>query len=190
MFLINTLPLPNHNNLADYGAFLLKRFIISQFKKGSSEVHIIFDTPGRLQNTPKYFEQKHRDSKATVSTNHVCAEVTSHTVIPRKQWREIHLINNCRECKRNLVIFLGNYFLKNASTYLNIQQKLYVADAFEGEISDSAWYVTMDNNMQPDPEFLSNAEETDTRLWLHVRKTRHARILVMSPDTDIYMIGI
>ena len=44
--------------------------------------------------------------------------------------------------------------------------------------------------MQLDPLFLSNAEETDTRLWLHVRQTRHQKILIMSPDTDVYMIGL
>ena len=81
--LINTVPLPNHFNLANYGTFLMKRFIISQFKKGSSEVHVIFDSPGRLENTPKYYEQKHRDSKAAVAaSNHVCADLTSSTLIP------------------------------------------------------------------------------------------------------------
>ena len=41
MFIINTSPLNYHQTLADYGRFLIKRYIISEFKKGSSEVHII-----------------------------------------------------------------------------------------------------------------------------------------------------
>ena len=44
--------------------------------------------------------------------------------------------------------------------------------------------------MQPDPVFLNNAEETDTRIWLHVQQTRNTKILVLSPDTDVYMIGM
>lgn len=189
MFLINTLPLPNHFNLANYGNFLLKRFIISQFGKGSSEVHVIFDSPGRLENTPKSFEQKRRDNKATVAPNHTCVELTGSTMIPRKKWRENFI--NCRKCKRNLVIFLGEYFLQNASTYLGQDQKVYVAGAFEGENFDTAYFVTRENNNRhADPAFLSNAEETDTRLWLHVKQTRHARVLVLSPDTDVYVIGI
>ena len=103
---------------------------------------------------------KNRDSKATVASNHVCADLTSSTLIPWKNWRENYL--NCRKCKRNLVVFLGDYFLKNSSTFLSQHQKLYVAGAFEGDISDTAWFVTRENNIPPDPVFLSNAEETDT----------------------------
>ena len=38
---------------------------------------------------------------------------------------------------------------------------------------------------QPDPLFASNAEETDTRVWLHA-----TQILILSPDTDVYFIGL
>ena len=31
-----------------------------------------------------------------------------------------------------------------------------------------------------------NAEETDTRIWLHVKQTDFQNILVISPDTDVY----
>ena len=46
------------------------------------------------------------------------------------------------------------------------------------------------NSPQPDPSFSCNAEETDTRLWVHVRKTDCTKILVMSPDTDVFIIGL
>lgn len=42
---------------------------------------------------------------------------------------------------------------------------------------------------QPHPTFTCVAEETDTRLWLHVRKTQYKKILT-SPDTDVYNIGL
>ena len=145
-------------------------------------------TPQVDLKTLKYFEQKHRDSKATVASNHVCADLTSSTSIPRKNWRENYL--NCRKCKRNLVVFLGDYFLKNSSIFLSQHQNLYVAGAFEGDISDTSWFVTRENNIQPDPVFLSNAEETDTRIWLHVQQTRNTKIIVLSPDIDVYMIGM
>ena len=67
---------------------------------------------------------------------------------------------------------------------------MYVAGAFENDIADTVWFVTQSNNPEPNPAFSSNAEETDTRLWLHVRKTDHTRILVTSPDTDVYVIGL
>ena len=41
-----------------------------------------------------------------------------------------------------------------------------------------------------DPEYTCNAEETDTMLWLHASKTNCKTILILSPDTDVYMIGL
>ena len=42
MFLINTTPLGSHNTMSDYGRFLFSRFILTQFRRGCSEVHVIF----------------------------------------------------------------------------------------------------------------------------------------------------
>ena len=70
MFIINTTPLGTHRTLADYAQFLIRRFILPQFSKGSKEVHVIFDNPGRLQQTPKYFERLRRDAIAPVATGH------------------------------------------------------------------------------------------------------------------------
>ncbi len=47
MFMMNTAPLPNHSTLKDYGDFLLSRFIITHFKSGCLQVHVIFDHPCR-----------------------------------------------------------------------------------------------------------------------------------------------
>lgn len=51
MFLVNTTPLGCHKTLADYARFLITRYLVTQFKKGSHEVHLIFDNPGCLKNT-------------------------------------------------------------------------------------------------------------------------------------------
>jgi hypothetical protein len=42
---------------------------------------------------------------------------------------------------------------------------------------------------QPDPRYTSNAEETDTRIWVHVRQTECAKI-PPPQDTDVYHIGL
>ena len=42
MFMINTTPLNNHKTLSDYCKFLFTRYILSQFKKGTNENHVIF----------------------------------------------------------------------------------------------------------------------------------------------------
>ena len=38
--------------------------------------------------------------------------------------------------------------------------------------------------------YTSNAEETDTRIWLHCRNSNCNNILILSPDTDVYHIGL
>ena len=154
MFLINTTPLGSHKTLADYAKFLTRRFIITQFNQGCNEVHVLFDNPGRLKNTPKFFEHVRRDATAKVSINHCCDELNSNTKLLQGKWREGLL--NCRYCKRRLVIFLGNYFLSNASNYLQPHQTLYVAGAFEDELTDTAWYACGDKRSEPDPQYNSN----------------------------------
>ena len=173
MFLINTTPLGSHRTLADYARFLMRRYIIAEFNRGSEEVHLIFDNPGRLQNTPKYFEHVRRDATSKVSANHCCDDLEATTDIPRGKWRENFL--NCRVCKRNLVKFIGKYLLHHIGANLQPQQSLYVAGAFDGTTVDSAWFVRGRNNAQPDPTFTCNGEETDTRLWLHAKQTKHTK---------------
>ncbi len=75
---------------------------------------------GRLGNTPKCFEQARRDESANVSTNHYCDDINNNTAVLRGKWRNNFL--NCRECKRKLVVYLGNYFLANVHSFLNIGQ--------------------------------------------------------------------
>ena len=189
MFLINTNPLGCHKSLADYTRFLLTRFILTQFSRGSEEVHVIFDNPARTKITPKSIEQSRRDYSNTVSTTHTCEELLPTTKIPTLTcWRENYI--NCRQCKRQLVKFIGDYLLKNAGQHLQELQTLYVSGCFDGEIMDTAWYTNGTAAIQPDPKFCCDAGETDNRLWLHATKTSHNQVLIISRDTDVYHIGL
>ena len=185
MFIINTTPLGSHTTLADYTNFLTKRYILSEFHKGAIEVHIIFDTPPQGPDTPKYFEQKRRDQGAPVHAGHQCITLDEKTRIDSLKWR-----SNCRTCKRNLVIFLGGYLLHTIGQFLMPHQTLFVGGAFERNLVDTAWFVQGQDSPQPHPAFSCNAMETDTRLWLHAKNTRQNKILVISPDTNVYHIGL
>lgn len=188
MIMINTTPLKNTVTFGGYAHFLLTRHVLSHFSRGGNEVHLIFDTPGRLTNTPKYFEQQRRDSTATISPGHTCRGINEHTTIPAK-WREDVL--NCRTCKRALVCFLADFMLRKVQPYLSPHHKFYVAGAFPEPIIDTAWFVHGNSSVpQPDPSHNNNSEEADTRLWLHVRLTECTRVLIVSTDTDIYFIGL
>ena len=53
MIMVNKTPLGNHKTFADYANFLGKRFLTPHFSAGSKEVHLIFDNPKGLAQTPK-----------------------------------------------------------------------------------------------------------------------------------------
>ena len=59
IFLINTSPLITHCTMKDYAKFLVRRFAVPHFAKGSKEVHIVFDSPEQNHRTPKSFEYSH-----------------------------------------------------------------------------------------------------------------------------------
>ena len=121
-------------------------------------------------------------------TEHYCDDLQGTTRIQYGKCRENFL--NCCECKRNLVRFVGKYCLDNAATYLQPHQTLYVAGCFDGEIGDTAWFARGNTRPQPNPVFTCNVEETDTRIRLHATKTGCSRILIISPDTYVYHIGL
>ena len=54
---------------------------------------------------------------------------------------------------------------------------------------DQAWEVSA-GGAQPVPTLLCEAEEVDTRVWLHVLRSPGTHKLVCSPDTDVYHIGL
>ena len=43
---------------------------------------------------------------------------------------------------------------------------------------------------QSDSRLTCNAEESDSRIWLHVLNSSGEKMLVLSPDTDVYNIGL
>ena len=135
MFILNTSPLCSHRTFADYSNFLSKRFLTPHFNNGAREVHLIFDNPGRMEQTPKHFERKRRDLSANVVAGHVCDDITESRPIPSK-WREN--IINCRNCKCNLVLFLGRYYMKVIPKQIQPGKVLIMAGCYEGDIEDTA----------------------------------------------------
>ena len=77
-----------------------------------------------------------------------------------------------------------------ASDLLTDTQKLVVAGFTEGEHKDKAFYSTCDRTKVHEPSLNNNSEEADTRLWLHCVKSKGAKKLIYSPDTDTLFIGM
>jgi hypothetical protein len=187
MFLINIKPWIAHKKLGDYANFLLKQHIHPYFRGGSTEVHVVFDDPERQGLSPKAFERSHRNKTNPVPNDHYCAEFSENMPIPKK-WRENVL--NCRKCKRNLVCFLSNFFVEQMRRELLPNQRFVTAGGFNGDLRDTARFVRMNTSPQSDPTLLCNAEEGDTRIWLHTLNSAGTKKLVLSPDTDVYHIGL
>ena len=187
MFLINVVPWSAHKTFGDYGDFLIRQHIQSHFRNGATEVHLLFDDPESQVQSPKFFERKCRDLMNPIPDGHCCHEFAEDMIIPPK-WR-VNVLN-CRKCKRNLVSFLSQYFVDKMKRKLLTQQKFVTAGGFSGTLQDQAVYVKSSGPPQRDDMLKCNAEETDTRVWLHVVHSAGQKKLVLSPDTDVYHIGL
>ena len=183
MFIIQTIPIPN-TTMEDYVKLLLNRFVKHHIDDGVSEMHIIFDHPKATLH-PKCIEHEQRDQHATL-TQHLHHEFSDQMRVPNK-WNELL---QCRKCKRRLVVYVGNCILWNATNMLTDNQKLFVAGHGEGELTDMAQYATATNSHNIKHDLTCNAEEADTRIWLHANQSSGKRVLVYSPDTDVLYIAL
>ena len=86
---------------------------------------------------------------------------------------------------------LGWVNLHTAKDHLREGQVLVLAGCFSGESQDDAWVITGDGTLpHTTSRYTSNSQEADMRVWRHATQAQHERILVCSPDTDVYNIGL
>ncbi len=121
MFMLNTTPLRIHSKMSEYTRFLLVRYAGWYIKAGVTEVHIVFDDPGRFELHPKDIERTRRDSASDLEHDHI--EFSDRMKVPSK-WRDIL---SCRKCKRQLVVYIGESLLRLAPELLQGEQKVIVA---------------------------------------------------------------
>lgn len=73
---------------------------------------------------------------------------------------------------------------------LRPRQKFVTAGGLEGSLKNQALFVTFNGTPQCDAQLTCNAEESDTRIWLHAITLNCQKIYILSPDTDVYHIGL
>ena len=83
-------------------------------------------------------------------------------------------------------MFLGKALLTLAQSLLLGEQKPVVSGCYEG---GKAMGITT-SGVHECCELLSDAEESDTRVWMHVFHSAGMKKLLFSPDTDVYHIGL
>ena len=166
--------------------FFFINIIISQyFKEGTLEVHVIFDKANKLPFNPKQFEHIQRYSKHNPAHQH--RYFSPETDVPNS-WQEYL---QCRECKRSIVEAVGLALLQKGRYFLTGQQKLALAGCFSGSGDNNAWLLCVDEVSAEQPkQYHSTAEEADIRIWRHAMQCQGDNILIYSPDTDVYNIGL
>ena len=170
--------------MADNVLFLIARYVVHYLQKGVCDIHIIFDNPGRFADHPKCIEQEQRDSGFVGHQTHYTFD--DNVKAPSK-WSEVL---KCRDCKRAAVKYIGDSILRKVSTFLTNNQRIFVAGHHDGKEGDLAYCSTCTITNTIDATLTCNAEEADTRMWLHASKTSGKKILVYSPDTDALSISL
>lgn len=165
--------------MADYGNFLIKKFVLPHFRKGSKELHLLFDNTTGQQDSPKLFEQERRD---TTMTDHQCVVFFDEAAVPTKWQQTI----NCRTCKGQLTSFLSTYIIQNIGPHLHDSQKYVTSGGMGTQVGKE---VTRSGVSEPSV-YKSDAPESDTRLWLHAKHSAGPKKFILSPDTDVYHIGM
>ena len=181
MFIIQTEPFPTMENMKEYVQMLFLKYAKPHFNAGVIQVHVIFDNPGALPETPKEIEQNRRDKQqGDLATVHTCLQFQHSQAIPDK-WRALL---SCRKCKHRLSGYVATTMLEYAPRFMTANQE------FITNIKEVAYSTNHGNERLPRPCFYSNADEADSRVWLHCIHSSGTRKLIFSPDTDIYHIGL
>lgn len=184
MFLINATPIRMHSQMAEYVRYLFERFLMRYLQVGVCELHVIFDSPGAVTQHPKNIERERRDKPSGSDHDHV--EFYDDMKIPIK-WKDVI---GCRSCKYKFVDYLGLKFLELGPLFLRGDQKLFIAGSSERNDQNLCWSVTKEGTEEIVVPLITNAEEADTRVWLHAMHAYGTRLLIFSPDTNVYHIGL
>lgn len=71
MFSININPLRQRKSIEQYSHLLLRQFALPYYNRGTNEVHLVFDHPGRLMFNPKDCEHKRRYNQGNKEHTHI-----------------------------------------------------------------------------------------------------------------------
>jgi len=143
-----------------------------------TRVDVIFDRYDTI-NSIKGLERERRQSVSSF-------EVMIHgrqTPLPQQWGKYISNPSN----KSNLARFLSEAWTSKAQTHLKADQQLVLAGGFKA--GEECYRITCQGK-EPQEKLCSSQEEADTRMLLHAyhASRSHQRIIVWSPDTDVFVL--
>ena len=150
-------------------------------------IHIVFDDCHAKGPSPKKLLRRVRNvnnSQDICTVDHDQA-LTPSTPLPRS-WRKGLA---CRDCKRQLIVFLSQHTLLLVKPRLQQHQWVVSTGGFDGAFSGRAVAVNPEyETLVAVTNFTSNAEEADSRVWRHA--LGYEKALVYSPDTDTFHVAL
>lgn len=185
MFMINCSPLQRTSKMSDHAKLLFNCFVSPHYRAGVNEVHLVFDRPCDREFSPKSYERKRRDTSGASSHEHMI--FTQSTTLPAA-WRAYI---ECHECKRSIIQAIGTSYLSTLRFIVPEGKCLVVAGCYSDDSGNRAWVIEGGAMVpQQEPHYTTTAEEADMRMWKHAIECNGRRIIICSPDTDVYNIGI
>ena len=140
MFMIQTTPLPTMSCIREYVQLLLAQYVRPHFRAGAQEVHVVFDNPGSMKETPKEIEQKRRDNNA--DKTRACKDLNCTTSIPTN-W---HALLACKTCKKCLTQYIAEEMITLVPSMLSRNQTFFCNK------QEIAFSVTSCNEILPCPQ--------------------------------------
>ena len=119
---------------------------------------------------------------------HTCTSFSPESTVPNAWQQNLE----CRVCKRSIVEAIGLSFLQTGKFMSHPNQAIVLAGCFSGEGEDNAWVILPGDTSipEPSPQYRSTAEEADNCIWRHATQCSGNKVLIYSPDTDVYNIGL
>ena len=147
---------------------------------------MFIDNSSTTHFNPKIYEQKRRDNSTTSSGLHQHLSFEHSIALSNVTWQ---CILDCRTCKEYPIKGIGLIFYQMGHLWITEQQTLVLAGCFDDDIT---WVVRngVASVPQPEPQYHSNAKEADQLVWCHVVMCPASTVLIFSPDTNNFVIGL
>ena len=184
LFIIHTMP-TNQKSFLAFTEYLFCKWVINKFSfipdVSISSIHIVFDAQMPSFITPKSFIQQQRDCVPETESTPTMFNISDSSTLP-VDW-QMFLRN--RENKKRFLQYLYEKFTSFGDRFFKYPQTLVIG-GFDSlpAVSVSKGSVTCC------PLYNTNHLEADTAIWYHAMQVDARKVVLYSPDNDVYNIGL
>jgi hypothetical protein len=192
MFILhNNYPSQGQNTFGEYALRMFKKWVSRPLRDlNYSSVHIAFDRQANDIETPKIIERERRD--ATKTQGSVYHEVCESTYLPSSWANFIANRNN----KKLIIMFLTEYFLSMSELSLCPSEKIIISGGCSNPNDAAIAFVIINDSGEFEHisaltiKYNNTHIEADQKVWFHAAKCPDTNIVIYSPDTDVFHVGL